>query len=554
MRRLHKFGTAAVIVIASVALLGSTDNYFFKINKSFEIFGAVFRELTQNYVLELDPEELMKNGIEGMLATLDPYTVYFDETETEDIDVIATGLYTGLGISVALRDSMLTIIGLSDGYTAQRNGLRVGDRIYKIDSAVVLYGTNRDLRKYTKGSIGSNVDIWVLREGAKDTLQIKLTREQIRLKNVTYSGIVADSIGYIRLERFSRGAAEEVRSAIYDLKRSGKLSGLILDLRDNPGGLLESAISICEIFLPKGSQIVTTKGNDSKNLVQYNSMMEPTEPDLPLAALINESSASASEVLAGALQDLDRAIIVGQTSFGKGLVQSVFELPYKNSLKMTTAKYYTPSGRCIQRIEYGKNYSHSGVKEKPDTNVFYTLNGRKVYESKGIKPDSTVVREEFPDFIEGILDNNLLFNWATKYASKLDSIPIDFEIDDEIVEDFKKYLIKEGFDCDSKAFSKLKEFKQLAAQQKLTPKTRKLLDDLEKAIKRESKCLIDEHYDLLADMMEYEMIRRFHPQSEIITRLLKTDRSVNLAVYLLSPYKYQKILASKEDTFNNKKQ
>lgn len=541
-RRKRITAISAGILIATF-LLGMSDQYFFKITRAFEIYGGIFREVTQNYVLELDPEDLMKSGIEGMLSTLDPYTEFFDESDTEDIDIIATGLYTGLGITVGMRDSMLTIVDISDDHSAKNNGLRIGDRIYKIDTSIVLNGTNRDLRKHTRGTAGTKVDIWVLREGITDTLQVKLTRKQIRLKNVTYSGFVSDSIGYIKIVRFSRGAAEEVRSAIYDLRQTGKLAGLILDLRDNPGGLLESAVSICEIFLPKGSPIVATKGRISFNDTQYNSMLDPSEPDLPLAALINETSASASEVLAGALQDLDRAVIVGQTSFGKGLVQSVIELPFKTSLKMTTAKYYTPSGRCIQRIEYGKKYSKGSVTENPDTSVFYTKNGRKVYESKGVKPDSLVDNEELNPFVNKLINDFYVFNWATKFTAGFDTLKNDFEIDNKMMKDFKEYIKKTDLPSESRALRKFREFKNSSENAGLSKKTKKLMDELEKSVEKETKSIIDENYEDISNVLEFEISRRFLKQNDVIEKYFKYDKTLNAAVELLKPFNYRKILA-----------
>jgi len=324
------------IPLAVVLFIGAVDSVYFKINKSFEIFGELFKEIAAGYVEEVDPEDLFRNAIDGMLSNLDPYTIYMDESESDDVEMITTGTYNGLGFTVAVRDEMLTVTDVMDGFPAQKSGIRVGDRLYKIDTSVIINSNAGEIRKYTKKPSGTKLDVWVIRDGLADTLQMRVTIEEINMKNVTYNGIIRDSIGYIKLDRFSRNSTAEVTDALNKFKRSGKVKGLILDLRDNPGGLLESAVGICELFVPQKSLIVYTKGRDPSNDRTFKSNQQPIEPDLPLAVLINGSSASASEILAGAIQDLDRGIVVGEKSFGKGLVQSIYELPYNAALKITT--------------------------------------------------------------------------------------------------------------------------------------------------------------------------------------------------------------------------
>ncbi len=365
----HKIKYIFIISMAVISF-GFTANDYYKINKSFDIFGALFREVAANYVLEIDPEILIKSGIEGMLATLDPYTEFYDDANEDDLELLTNGTYTGFGFTVANIDSLLTIISLREGNSAFANKLRIGDKIYSIDSTVVLHMDIDNLKKYTRGKSGSKALVKILRDGIKDTLSFTLTRENINLPNVTYSGFMKNNIGFIKVERFSKNTALDVRLAINSLRSQNKLSGLVIDLRDNPGGLLAAAVSLCEIFVPKGSLIVSTKGNSPNFNNEYRSMMDPSEPDLPLAILINESSASASEIVAGAIQDLDRGLVIGRRSFGKGLVQSIIDLPYKTSLKITTSKYYTPSGRCIQKIKYGDLYSKKEIKENTDTTIF----------------------------------------------------------------------------------------------------------------------------------------------------------------------------------------
>ncbi len=540
-----------ILVIAGLVLSASNDSFYFKVNKSFDIFGSIFRELSSNYVLGLEPDELINAGIEGMLAKLDPYTVYYDESETSDLDVITHGNYTGLGITVGYRDSMITVIGIHDGYSAHRSGLRVGDRIYKIDSTIVLNLPTSKLRQYTRGKPGAKANLLVIREGLKDTLHIGLVREQIHLNNVAYSGFLNDSIGYIKLERFSRQSANEVKSAISDLRNSGKLSALVLDLRYNPGGLLESAVEISEIFLKKGSMIVSTKGRNSRTMYEYRSRVEPIEKDLPLAVLINDYSASASEIVAGALQDHDRAIVLGKTSFGKGLVQSLFDLPYRSKLKMTTARYYTPSGRCIQKVDFEKNITSTSLRPDIDTAIFYTDNGRKVIEYNGITPDSIIKEPDYPELIKDFGKENMLFNFATAYSAKIDSLPEDFTYSNKLIDQFKQYLKDKNYHFNSISNKILNEVKEIAKNDDYSPKTKRKITELDSLIRLEYDTNVDKYSESIGKILEKEIVKRFYPEGQLIRRNLADDKVIESTLKLFSPEKYNKILAIHPGLENN---
>ncbi|MGA2298961.1 MAG: S41 family peptidase, partial [FCB group bacterium] len=472
------------LITGSLVLSASNDDYYFKINKSFEIFGAVIRELSSNYVDEIDPEDMIDDGIDGMLKNLDPYTTYIDNKDNEDLDIITNGSYSGLGITVSIRDSMLTIIDIHDGFSAQRNGVRIGDRIYKIDSVNLLHQSTDELRKYTRGKPGTTVILWVIRNGMKDTIAITLQREEIKINNVSYSGMINDSVGYIKLDRFSRFSAEEVRNALNELKRNDKFHCLILDLRDNPGGLLESAVAISEIFLKSGSPIVSTKGRNHKEERMYRSVLPPVDKDTRLAVLINRMSASASEILAGAIQDLDRGIIVGERSFGKGLVQTIFDLPYNNSLKITTAKYYTPSGRCIQRLDF-----HNKVKSNIDKSdsIFHTKNGRIVIESNGIMPDSLVNEKPFSDFTKQLLRDDVFFDFANDYSSELKKLPEGFQVNPKLISLFKDYINKKNKKYDTPLRAKILELEKLAKEENVSQKMYKEIENLKNNSSKENE-------------------------------------------------------------------
>ncbi|MFC2131082.1 S41 family peptidase [Bacteroidota bacterium] len=534
------------LLITVLLFIAATNPIYFKINKSFEIFGALFREIAANYVDDVDPEDMVKDGIEGMLNNLDPYTVFLDETNAEDIDFVASGLYTGLGITVSVRDDMLTVIEVQDGFPAFKSGIRVGDRLYKIDSAVIINSLSTELRKYTRKPAGTEVELWVLRDGIEDTLYFKLDIEEIIMKNVTYSGFVGDSIGFIKLVRFTRSSPIEVAEALNNLLRTKKLKGLILDLRDNPGGLLEAAVAICELFVPKNSVIVTTKGRKSSKGRVYKSLLNPVEPDLPLAVLINGSSASASEIVAGAIQDLDRGIIVGEKSYGKGLVQSVFDLPYKTAIKITTSKYYIPSGRCIQKINYGKKKS-----DIEDTLNFYTKNGRKVDESIGIIPDSIVEESESPYFVQELIFKGIFFNFVNRFTSSLDSLPEDFTIDEKIIQDFNKYIEHEDYYYQTPLISRIDDLVDIADKEKLNKKIKEKLLDIQKLVKSEEKNLITRQKDEVSRVLKFEILRRFETQHDMIMYNIIDDEYINTATGLLSKGLYKVMLSVKDSSLNN---
>jgi carboxyl-terminal processing protease len=550
---INKFLPLTAILIFSVFIVASNDNLYFKINRSFEIFGAIFREVSSNYVEEIEPNELIKSGIEGMLKDLDPYTVFYDLNDIDDIDILTTGAYTGLGITVSVRDSMLTVVGLRDGFSAQRCGLRIGDHLYKIDSTVVLNITTKDLRLFTRGSPGSTLKLWVLRDGIKDTLFFKIPREQINMSSVTYSGIIDGDVAYIKLERFSRNSGDEVRLAINEMMKKRKFNGLILDLRDNPGGLLESAVSICELFLPKGSNIVTTRGRNQSESYTYRSYQSPLVPDLPLAVLINEYSASASEIVAGAIQDYDRGLIIGKRSYGKGLVQSVFELPYHTNLKMTTAKYYTPSGRCIQKVEglrisFKNNKNSSGI----DTSIFFTKNNRRVYEYKGILPDTIVEEKNLSDFVSELVRNNFIFNFANSFSATKDSLSDDFVVNKSLLEKFQQFAESKSFSYKSDITKNIIKLKSLAQNSYFTGRITEKINVLERSIKEEEKELFRKYYPEISSQLETEIFSRFRSQKDMIARNLMFDNTVKTAKDILQSNNYKKILVQQDANILNK--
>jgi carboxyl-terminal processing protease len=539
------------IVVISVITFGFVDNYYFKINKAFEVFGGIFRIVEENYVLDVDPEILIKSGIEGMLNTLDPYTEYYDLNDQDDLEFISNASYTGLGITVSFQDSMLTIASLRDGYSAKKNGIRIGDRIYKINGTVVLNKSVDELRDYTKGEPGSKVNFTVLRDGVNDTISYNLIRENVKLDNISFSGMLNDSIGIIKLDRFTRTSAGDVKSAINNLKNLYNLKALILDLRDNPGGLMDASISICEIFLPKGSLIVTTKGKNNIDVVDYKSNQNPSEPNLPLAVLINERSASASEIVAGAVQDIDRGVIIGRRSYGKGLVQSVFEVPYKGSIKMTTAKYYTPSGRCIQRITFAEKYNKHGITESPDTNKYFTKNGRLVNEFTGIQPDSLVEYKEETSSISNLIKQNIIFNFVNVLTSTWDTIPKNFKVNDAIYSDFEKYITKNEYEYKTDLIQSLNFLQKMIENKNYSQKLTQTLSELKRLSETEELKMLSHNKKEIIEYIESEILSRFLTEKQQFELAYKKDKFSAIAINVMTSGKYNLILANK-DSFPNK--
>jgi carboxyl-terminal processing protease len=538
-----KLSIICILLITIYTGRASDESYYYNVNKAFDIYGSVFREIAANYVLDTDPMDLIKTSIDGMLSTLDPYTVYYEADEGEDIDVISNGTYVGFGIAVGERDSMLTIVGIYDGYSAQKNGLRIGDRIYKIDTAILIHSGSDELRKYTHGKPNTTAKVWILRDGVSDTIKVTLQREEIAIKNVPYFGIVKDSVGYIRLDRFSKNSAEEVRSALTELKHRMPIKGLILDLRGNPGGLLEAAVGVSEIFVPKGSLIVSTRGRNKAEAKSYISHNVPDEPNLPLAVLIDGMSASASEIVAGAIQDLDRGIIIGNRSYGKGLVQTVFDMPFNTALKLTTAKYYTPSGRCIQKIDYShKKISDSTRQAIIGEDVFKTSNGRRVYEYGGILPDSIVRQDTLNDYVTDLLRKNMIFNFANIYSAHLASLGNSISNEDKVYKEFRVYLGDKDYIYESKMDKLVEQLISSAKQGELNQKTQKLLADVGKKIKTEEPDPLSKNKEVIEDLLNHEIFERFNSDWAIIENEINKDNYISVASSLLKPENYGNLL------------
>ncbi|MFH0882257.1 MAG: S41 family peptidase [bacterium] len=457
------------------------------IRENVGLFGEIYRQISTRYVDPINPEGFLKAGIDGMLATLDPYTEYIEPENTSDLRIMSMGHYGGVGMQIGTRgpDRILTVISPIEGTPAWRLGLRAGDQILEIDGQATVGFSTSDAADKLRGPAGTQVKIMVRRQGVEKLLEYTITREEIKVNDVSYAGIIDEGVGYVRLTRFSRSAGDEVRSAIGDLLQQG-MKGMILDLRSNPGGLLPEALSVAENFVNNGDLIVTTRGRDPKDVVEYRSEGTPALPgNIPLVVMVNEGSASASEIVSGAIQDLDRGVIIGKTSFGKGLVQSVINFRDGTALRITTAKYYTPSGRLIQKVDYFSDNQSIIHEPKAGDNdsLFTTAQGREVKAHGGIEPDISVDLPEVGGLTIALWQEDAFFDFANKYTGSHSDLS-GWVVTDEMYNGFLDYLKNRDFKWESIVTRNLQDLRKDAETQGLDVSFMKELDDLEAAAKK----------------------------------------------------------------------
>lgn len=545
----------ALLITLMVATLQSfgvaeQDNIYFSINKNIDIFGRVYKEIVANYVDEVDPDKFMRSGIDGMLETLDPYTVYLGGKDEDEIDLLTHGQYGGIGVTIGVRDGAITVLSAMEGYSAHKQGVRAGDKIIEIDG-VKITGMNPDsVRVRVRGEPGTVVKMKVEREGEKNPIEFVLVREEIQVYNVGYSGYVSDGIGYIKLERFSRRAGEEIRQAVKELQAKGTLKGIILDLRDNPGGLLDAAVDVCSKFLPRGSTIVSTKGRKGSEENIYRVEEEPLVPDLPFAVIINRNSASASEIVAGAVQDVDRGIIVGTRSFGKGLVQTLVPLSYNTSMKITTARYYTPSGRCIQEIDYLHKNKDGVFSITPDSlkREFKTKNGRIVKELGGISPDTSVENTMHSGFFLELIRKAMFFKFATSYVAQHPSFDGEFTVNDDVLKQFEEYVTAQQFEYTEPAEKQLTELKETMKKERYSSTAIASVDGLLTQMQKEKTNAFVRYKEEIRNELVEELNARYSGEKGRIRASLVHDIQVKVAISLLqNTTVYARLLKIKGD-------
>ena len=546
MSKMRKFIVAGLLALTSLALIGVARNpdIYFLIKKNFTIFSEVYRTVSLEYVDEVDPEKLMRKGIDAMLESLDPYTVMVDEAQQQNMEIISRGSYGGVGLDVGFRGGQIVVVAPIEGYSAHRKGIRAGDIIKKVDGVLVDNLMPEEVQGLIDGELGSTVTLTIKRYGIEPPIKFELERQRIEVRNVGYAGLVGDTknIGYILLNRFSQGTADEVRKTIEDLTTSKQLRGIILDLRNNPGGLLEEAVGIVDKFIPQNQMVVETRGRQSKHNNIFSTKETPILPDIPLVVLQNGGSASASEIVAGALQDYDRAVIMGEQSFGKGLVQTVTQLSYNTALKMTISRYYIPSGRSIQSITYTHDDKNSAVL-KPDSlrKEYKTRNGRTVYDGNGIAPDIEVNDKE-PSLLEtSLLRENLFFDFANRYASTHDRLSKSFGSDD-LYDEFTAYVSGKNFEYQTTSEKYLAKIDSLLNGKEGEGKEH--IQELEKVINGKKKQQFARKRSDLEKRLYLELIARYKGRQGQTAAWLPHDKAVNDAISVLqNKEQYNSILA-----------
>lgn len=524
------------LIFTGLKFDGGDDDIYVKINKNMDIFGRVYKEIALNYVDEVDADKFMKAGIEGMLGTLDPYTNFIDVSRRDEVDLITTGKYGGVGITIGLKDSAIVITDVLEGYSAEREGLRRGDKIIEIDGTAITYQRLNDIRSLVRGTAGSSFKMKVMRSDKE--IEVILTRQDIQLKNVTYKGVLEGGIGYIKLERFNKYAENEIIDALTEFKAKGEIKGIILDLRDNPGGLLDAAVAILNKFVDRGSLLLTTKGRKIDSEKKYFSYEDPViGKDIPLAVLVNQNTASASEIVAGAIQDLDRGVVVGTKSFGKGLVQIYTPLSYDDQLKITTQKYFTPSGRWIQAKNYFKENKYGVFKDDPYYNKtdFKTLNGRQVLPEGGITPDSTVTGIENNELLQELLFHDAYYIFAAKYVSD-NPDGNSFSMNENVLDAFYNYInsSQQQVEISTTAETELSQLKKLIEEKNYSDKAKTYISELESELRNERLKDFEKSKPEIRRQLEIEIMKKYNkPEKEVADIALKDDIQLQSALSII---------------------
>jgi len=559
-----RFTRYLLIIICAFQLSAFADapvnqeDIYFQIKENIGVFGTVYRELNNRYVDEIDPKAFIQAGIDGMLSTLDPYTVFLDNEESDDLHIMTAGKYGGVGIEIGVRgkNKVLTVISPIEGSPAERLGIRPGDKIVEIEGESTDGFTTSDAAQHLRGEPGTSVNIKIERIGVPEPIDFTLVRDNITVKDISFSGMLDNNIGYVRLTRFSRNAGSELRRALNQLKNQG-MTGIILDLRHNPGGLLPAAVDVAQNFVAKGETVVSTKGRYESSEKRFKSLLDPVVPDLPMVVLVDEGSASAAEIVAGALQDLDRAVIVGKPTFGKGLVQTLVDFKDGRSLKITTARYYTPSGRLIQKLDYFDNNDvimhPDGLQEKPEiADIYNTKSGRPVYGGGGITPDVEVALPELNRYETELLGGGYFYDFTAKYLTDHPDKK-DYQISPDMLSDFQTYLNDRGFVYKSDPEQKLDELEQLVKEDNDNDsEVDGCLTALEQAFKDQRPDYFDDNADFVKLTLRRNLGGLIDGRAGSILAGIDDDTQMQTALDLLQNQQaYRQILTGPQQAMGN---
>lgn len=537
-----------IVIIFGLSFWGfKSDQKNFEISKNLDIFYTLVRELNLFYVDEVKPDKLIKTGIDDMLETLDPYTVYIPESEMDDFKFMTTGEYAGIGAMISKRGNTIIVAEPYEGFPAQKSGLRAGDVFVEVDGKPVDKMVVSDVSEILKGPAKKIVKVKMLRPGEKKPFTLDIVREEIQIDPVTYYGMLDNKTGYVRLSSFTDGCAESVRSAVVELRDKKGARSLVLDLRSNPGGLLGEAVKVTNLFVNHGQEIVSTKGKVSQWDKTYRATEQPVDSVMPLIVLVNSGSASASEIVAGALQDLDRAVIMGNRTFGKGLVQTTRDLSYNTKLKVTTAKYYIPSGRCIQALDYSHRNADGSVGNIPDSliSVFKTKNGRPVKDGGGVTPDIRNIQDTLTTLSYKLVQDYMIFDFATEYANNHKTIasPDQFIVSDDIYNDFHKFLTEKKFTYESKSEQTLKSLIETARREKYYDGAQNEFAALEKSLTLDLNQDLEKCSDEIRSLIKDEIVSRYYYQKGAIIASLGSDKEIkNVLALFNNPAEYSGLL------------
>jgi len=536
------------VVFVSLVLLSFSPpaERYFEIAKNLDIFASLFKEVNSLYVDELNPNKTIRTGIDAMLNSLDPYTNFISEDEVEDFRTLNTGQYGGIGALTRQINNRTVVTMVYENYPAYKNGLRIGDEVVKMDGIELSRITVEEANHLMRGQVGTNVKLTIKRMGQPNPIELEFKREKIKISNVPYFGMMSEDTGYIQLTEFTPDAGKEVKNALVKLKEQGA-KYLILDLRGNPGGLLLESVNICNLFLPKGKKVVDTKGKVENSNITYETLNAPVDLEIPVTVIINRGSASASEIVAGTLQDYDRAVVLGERSYGKGLVQVGRPLSYNSQVKITTAKYYTPTGRCIQVLDYTHRREDGSVGSIPDSlkKEFRTSRGRKVYDGGGIDPDINVDAQDMAMITQVIFSKGFIFDYATHYAFNHPTLAEakNFSLSDKEYQDFVSWMKDKTYTVESPVEIELNELTEEAKQEKVYEDVKPQLDQIRMRLSEARKNELMHNKDQIKQLIEREIVSRYYFEKGSVENSFNHDQEVKAAMQILhNQSEYKKIL------------